>query len=58
MFESKQASRASLVNYVGARVTDEEERWLRAEMARRRLTMSDLIRRALGDLRERAGGRQ
>jgi len=45
------------VNYIGARVTDEEERWLRSEMARRRLTMSDLIRRALGDLRGRAGGR-
>jgi len=52
MFEPKRASRDSLQNYIGARVTDAEETWLRAEMRRRRLTMSDLIRLALGRLKE------
>ena len=51
MFEPKRASRDQLLNYVGARVTDAEETWLRTEMKRRRLTMSDLLRLALGNLR-------
>jgi hypothetical protein len=50
MFEPKRASQASLSNYIGARVTDSEEEWLRAEMKKRELTMSDLIRLALGRL--------
>lgn len=50
MFESKRASRENLANYVGARVTDTEEAWLRAEMKKRKLTMSDLIRQALSKL--------
>lgn len=50
MFEPKRQSRDNLVNYIGARVTDAEEAWLRAEMKRRKLTMSDLIRLALRDL--------
>jgi hypothetical protein len=53
MFESKRARKEKPANYIGARVTDDEERWLRAEMKRRKLTMSDLIRLALGKLRER-----
>jgi hypothetical protein len=52
MFESRRDSRENLLNYIGARVTDAEESWLRAEMRRRRLTMSDLIRLALGRLKE------
>lgn len=51
MFEPKRSSKDNLANYVGARVTDAEEVWLRAEMKRRKLTMSDLIRLALGKLR-------
>lgn len=51
MFEPKRASKDSLANYIGARVTDAEETWLRAEMKRRKLSMSDLIRLALGKLR-------
>jgi len=54
MFEPKRHSRANLVNYIGARVTDEEETWLRAEMSRRQLSMSDLIRLALGRLHARS----
>ena len=50
MFEPKRASKDSLANYIGARVTDAEAEWLRAEMKKRRLTMSDLIRLALGNL--------
>lgn len=50
MFEPKRQSQDSLANYIGARVTDAEEAWLRAEMKRRKLTMSDLIRLALGNL--------
>lgn len=50
MFEPKRQSRDSLANYIGARVTDAEEAWLRAEMKRRKVTMSDLIRLALGNL--------
>lgn len=50
MFEPKRHSRDKLANYIGARVTDAEESWLRAEMKRRELTMSDLIRLALGKL--------
>jgi hypothetical protein len=60
MFEPKRTSRENLANYIGARVTDAEAEWLRAEMLRRKLTMSDLIRLALGklsDRRRRAGGR-
>ena len=52
MFEPKRSSRENLVNYIGARVTDAEEAWLRAEMKRRKLTMSDLIRCALSQLHE------
>ena len=51
MFEPKRASQVNLSNYIGARVTDAEEEWLRAEMKRRKLTMSDLIRLAFGHLR-------
>jgi hypothetical protein len=54
MFEPKRASRKNLANYIGARVTDSEEEWLRAEMRKRKLTMSDLIRLALGRLRDDA----
>lgn len=46
MFEPKQSA-TNLTNYIGARVRDDEEAWLRAEMKRRKLTMSDLIRSAL-----------
>lgn len=52
MFEPKRTSRDNLANYIGARVTEAEEAWLRAEMKRRKLTMSDLIRLALGRLHE------
>ena len=50
MFEPKRATKDNLSNYIGARVTDAEEAWLRKEMAKRQLTMSDLIRLALGKL--------
>jgi len=50
IFDPKRTSRENLANYIGARVTDSEELWLRAEMKRRKLTMSDLIRVALGKL--------
>lgn len=50
MFEPKRASQDNLSNYIGARVTDAEERWLRAEMKKRKMSMSDLIRLALGTL--------
>ena len=52
MFEPKRASQDSLANYIGARVTDAEEAWLRREMKKRKITMSDLIRLALGNLHE------
>lgn len=51
MFEPKRASRENLANYIGARVTDTEAAWLRTEMKRRKLSMSDLLRFALGNLR-------
>lgn len=51
MFEPKRAAKENLANYIGARVTDAEEAWLRSEMKRRKLSMSDLIRLALGKLR-------
>lgn len=51
MFEPKRASQDNLSNYIGARVTDAEEKWLRAEMKKRKISMSDLIRLALGNLR-------
>jgi hypothetical protein len=51
MFEPKRDSSAKLANYIGARITEAEETWLRAEMKRRKLSMSDLIRTALGQLR-------
>jgi hypothetical protein len=51
MFEPKRSAKEPLANYVGARVTDTEEAWLRAEMKRRKLSMSDLIRIGLGKLR-------
>ena len=54
MFEPKRSASGNLNNYIGARVTDAEEKWLRAEMKRRKLTMSDLIRLALGDLKKEA----
>ena len=54
IFDPKRTSRENLANYIGARVTDTEEVWLRAEMKRRKLTMSDLIRVALGKLHEDA----
>jgi len=54
MFEPKRAAKESLANYIGARVTDAEEAWLRAEMKRRKLSMSDLIRLALGQLKGKA----
>ena len=50
MFEPKRTSQDNLSNYIGARVTDTEEAWLRAEMKKRKLSMSDLIRLALGTL--------
>lgn len=50
MFEPKRASQDNLCNYIGARITDAEEKWLRAEMKKRKLSMSDLIRLALGTL--------
>lgn len=50
MFEPKRTSQNSLSNYIGARVTDDEEAWLRGEMKKRKMTMSDLIRCALGSL--------
>lgn len=55
MFEPKRASREKLANYIGARVTDSEEAWLRAEMKRRKVSMSDLIRLALGKLQKDVG---
>ena len=51
MFEPKRSAKENLANYIGARVTDSEEAWLRAEMKRRKLSMSDLIRLALSKLR-------
>lgn len=50
MFEPKRASQDNLSNYIGARVTDAEEAWLRTEMKKRKMSMSDLIRLALGTL--------
>ncbi len=52
MFEPKRESRKNLSTYIGARVTDAEEAWLRSEMKRRKVTMSDLIRLALGKLHD------
>jgi hypothetical protein len=54
MFEPKRQTCEKLTSYIGARVTDAEETWLNAEMQRRKLTMSDLIRLALGQLRWKA----
>ena len=51
MFEPTRSSKQNLVNYIGARVTDAEEVWLRSEMRKRKLTMSDLIRLALEKLK-------
>lgn len=53
MFDTKGARR-DLANYIGARVSDDENTWLRAEMRRRKLTMSDLIRTALATLRSKS----
>jgi len=50
MFEPKRTAQDNLSNYIGARVTDSEEKWLRTEMKKRKLSMSDLIRLALGTL--------
>ena len=50
MFEPKRSARDKLNNYIGARITDAEEKWLRSEMKKRKLSMSDLIRAALGTL--------
>ena len=52
MFEPKRTSREKLVVYIGARVTDLEEAWLRAELKRRKLTMSDLIRLGLSKIKD------
>lgn len=54
MFEPKRSASDNLKNYIGARVTDGEEVWLRSEMKRRKVTMSDLIRLALGKLQTKA----
>jgi hypothetical protein len=51
MFEPKRQSRDNLANYIGTRVTDAEEVWLRSVMKRRSLTMSDVVRLALSKLR-------
>ena len=56
VFEPKRSSKDNLVHYIGARVTDAEETWLRAEMKRRRLTMSDLLRSALGEFKSKVKG--
>lgn len=56
MFEPKRSSKDNLNNYIGARVTDDEEVWLRSEMKRRKLSMSDLIRLALSKLRSPKDG--
>lgn len=56
MFEPKHRSRDKLVTYIGARVSDAEQAWLRAEMARRELSMSDLIRAGLRKLRTSRAG--
>jgi hypothetical protein len=53
MFEPKKSSRENLVVYIGARVTEAEEAWLRAELKRRKMTMSDLIRLGLSKLNKR-----
>jgi hypothetical protein len=53
VFETKTSIKENLANYIGARVTDAEEAWLRSEMKRRKLTMSDLLRTALATLRSR-----
>jgi hypothetical protein len=50
VFEPKRAAKESLKTYIGARVTDAEDKWLHEEMKRRKLTMSDLIRAALQTL--------
>lgn len=52
MFEPKRSNRDNLLSYVGARVTAAEETWLRSEMKRRKVTMSDLIRLALAKLHD------
>jgi len=55
MFESKKlVSTKDLDRYIGARVTSAEKQWLEAEMKRRKLSMSDLIRLALGRLQTKA----
>ena len=51
MFETKSHKRENLSTYIGARVSDDEHAWLRSEMQRRKLSMSDLLRLALGKLR-------
>ena len=51
MFEPKRASQAPLVHYIGSRITEEEEAWLCLEMEARKLTMSDLLRLALYNLK-------
>jgi hypothetical protein len=51
MFEPKRTSREKLVVYIGARVTEPEEVWLRAELRRRKLTMSDFIRLAISKIK-------
>jgi hypothetical protein len=51
MFESK-TERENLSVYIGARVTEAEVEWLHAEMKRRKVTMSDLLRLALSKLKD------
>ena len=44
---NRPSSQNKRVTYVGTRVTDVEEAWLRTEMKKRDMSMSDLIRFAL-----------
>lgn len=54
MFERKQLRKDAPNVYIGARVTEAEQDWLRGEMKRRKMTMSDLIRLALGKLQTKS----
>lgn len=54
LFDPKRATQEPLLNYIGGRVTDAEETWIRDEMKRRGLNMSDLLRLALKQLRARS----
>ena len=54
MFEPKRVAKENLANYIGARVTDTEEEWLRAEIKRRKISMSDIIREGLRYVKARS----